>query len=284
MKVAFLGFDQYHGKRNIGSSLIRCDWPIKYWPEASRFKQGEKYDAVIFQKAYWIDYAEKYTGIKVLDLCDPDWLDMGARVIQMLTLCDAVTTSSLELAKYMSKITDKPVWYIPDRVDMADHKQKKKHVGRARSVVWFGYAQNFEAIDSAAKVLVDLDLELIVISNKPYHPPRALASKLDITNYAWGPDTVNDDILKADIVINPKLAGPRFKYKSNNKTLKSWALGMPVAESDRELKAFLTEGARKEEAAKRIKEVEEKWSVQESIKEWKQLLDELKKTNLGRVE
>jgi len=81
MNVRFVGFDQWQGKFNIGSSTIRCDWVIKQWPEAKRFKFGENPDCIIYQKAYWIDHMKEYKGIKILDICDPDWLEMGSKVI-----------------------------------------------------------------------------------------------------------------------------------------------------------------------------------------------------------
>ncbi|HBX15888.1 MAG: hypothetical protein UV20_C0009G0036 [Candidatus Magasanikbacteria bacterium GW2011_GWA2_42_32] len=275
MKIAFLGFDQWQGKFNIGSSRIRCDWPIKYWQEAERFKQGRYYDVIIFQKAYWIDYAKTYKGIKILDICDPDWMEAGSRVIEMMQYVDAITTSSIELAKAAVHFTNKPIWFIPDRIDLDSHRDRKEHTGRAKSVVWFGYSHNFPTLHQATKPLIDLGLDLIVISDSPFHPAANFVNKIDITNIAWGPNTVNRDILRGDIVINPKLSTGRFKFKSTNKTLTSWALGMPVVENDKELKFFLEEKNRKDEAAKRLVEIKEKWDVKYSVEEYKKLINDL---------
>ena len=279
MKVAFLGFDQWQGKFDIGSSTIRCDWVLKYWSEAERFKMGQNYDVVIYQKAYWLDHMRAFKGIKILDLCDPDWLDFGSKIVECIQEVDAITTSSQALAEYIVKITDKPVWFIPDRVDMSDHKQQKQHNHRARAVAWFGYSHNLQVLDQCIKPIVDLGLELIVVSNKPYHPPASYASKLDLTNYTWAKDTVNEDLLKADIIINPKLPGLRFRYKSANKTIKSWALNLPVALDDRQLKAFIDPANRKAEADKNMKEIMENWQVQKSVDEYKMLIEELCQTN-----
>ena len=280
LKIGFLGFDQWKGKPNIGSSRIRCDWPINYWPEAERFKQGVKYDVVIFQKAYWVDFAKVFTGVKILDMCDPDWLD-GNKVVEMIQHVDAITTSSMELAKYISSICDKPVAFIPDRIDPSFHRQKKQHVGRAKSAVWFGYAHNFPALDSAVKALADLKLDLIVISNQPYHAPTSLVDKINVINFTWGAETVNDDILRGDIVINPKLPTGRFKFKSDNKTITSWALGMPVALNDKDLKAFVEESGRKAEVEKRLKEVADQYDVKRSVEEYKHLIDEIVKSKVS---
>jgi len=279
MKISFLGFDQWQGKFDIGSSTIRCDWVIKQWSEAERFVMGQKYDVVIYQKAYWVDHMKAYKGIKILDLCDPDWLDFGARVVECLEEVDAVTTSSQALAEYIVKLTNKPVWFIPDRVDMSMHKEQKQHTHRAKAVAWLGYSHNLSVLDQCIKPIVDLGLELIVISNKPYHPPPSVASKLDLTNYTWAKDTVNDDILKADVIINPKLPGLRFRYKSTNKTVKAWALGMPVAKDDRELRHFIDPVNRKTEAEKNLAEVMKNWQVKNSVEEYKMLIEELCQTN-----
>ncbi len=279
-KIGILGFDQWQGKFNIGSSRLRCDWVIKYWPEAERFKMGGQYDVVIFQKAYWIDFAKEYKGIKILDLCDPDWLEPNSRVIEMMQYVDAITTSSLELAKYVTKLTDKPVWFIPDRIDLDVHREKKEHVGRAKTVAWFGYGHNFPALQSALKALVDLKLDLIVVSNEAFHPAPSFVNKIDVTNIAFDDKTLNQNISRADIIINPKLSSGRFRFKSTNKTLIAWAIGMPVVETDTDLKRFLDEGERKKEAELRLKEVQEKWDVKFSVQEYKNLIAELQKTKL----
>jgi hypothetical protein len=155
------------------------------------------------------------------------------------------------------------------------HKSQKQHTARAKAVAWFGYAHNLQVLDQCIKPITDLGLELIVISNNPYHPPAGFASKLDLTNYTWGANTVNDDLLKADIVINPKLSGLRFRYKSSNKTIKSWALGLPVAMDDKDLKRLVDPVNRKAEADKNLAEIMEKWQVQKSVDEYKNLIAEL---------
>jgi len=76
MKGGILLFEKWHGKENIGSSRIRGHWLVKYWSEVEPrdmelelFKQGAKYDFVIFQKVYWLDFVKEFNGIKILDLC-----------------------------------------------------------------------------------------------------------------------------------------------------------------------------------------------------------------------
>jgi len=279
MKIGFLGFDQFHGKFNIGSSTIRCDWPIRYWPEAERFVMGNKYDVVIYQKAYWIDHMKAFKGIKILDLCDPDWLQFNIRIVEAMQEVDAITCSSIKLAEFVTQMTDKPVWVIPDRVDLAEHRKQKQHENRAQTLVWFGYSHNFDSLNQCMMPISKLGLDMIVISEKPYHPPPSFVKKVDITNYAWSAETVNDDILKGDIVLNPKLSNLRFKYKSDNKTVKSWALGMPVAVNDQEMKYFIDPVHRQEEAKQRLQQVKEQYNVENSVAEYKNLIAEICQTN-----
>jgi len=91
-RCGLLTFEQWYGKEDMGSSRIRGHWIINNWKEAELFKQGEKYDVVIFQKCYWLDYVKAFKGIKILDLCDPDWLDT-VPIIDIIDNVDAITVS-----------------------------------------------------------------------------------------------------------------------------------------------------------------------------------------------
>ena len=77
MKIGILTFEQFHGRKDIGSSRIRAKWVINHWPEAEEFVFGQKYDVVIYQKAYWLEHAQEFKGLKILDICDADFLHCG---------------------------------------------------------------------------------------------------------------------------------------------------------------------------------------------------------------
>lgn len=307
MKIGILLFEQFYKKTHIGSSRIRGHWLAKHWPEAEIFKMGQHYDVLIFQKVYWIEYAEmvrkqeKETGrhkIMILDICDADFLQWGHRVKQMVDLCDAVTTSTPALAEFMGKLTKKPVWCIPDRLDLDSFNiQPKVHEGPAKTVAWFGYSENFPMLDSAINSLIKAGIENLVViasARSPYMLPPAMGSqivprrqpdgsvinqathaKINLVNYPWTVDTVNRDLLTADLVINPQAPKGRFKFKSNNKTITAWALGLPVAHNEEELKALLTADARTNEARKRLKEVGENYDIRQSVESYKKLIAEI---------
>jgi len=286
MRVGFLLFERWHGKEQIGSSRIRGHWVIKNWPGAEVFVQSQKYDAIIFQKTYWPEYWKHYKGIKILDLCDPDWLAghlIGDPVIkkqgivEMLPYIDAITTSTEALAEPLREMAewygfDIPIRCIPDRVDLTEYNRVKKHKGEARQVVWFGYAHNTEALDVAMPFIKQHNLKLVVISDQK--PPYSRADQ----NKKFDQDKLVNELLKHDMAVFPNYKRGRFQFKSNNKTIQCWAVGLPVATTPDELSRFMDGEARQKEAIKRRKEVEEKYDVKLSVKEYKDLICEIQKT------
>ena len=119
--------------------------------------------------------------------------------------------------------------------------------------------------------------ELIVIADRrnPYQLPPAARGKILLTNMPWTVDTVHKDLLQSDIILNPRVSSGRWKYKSNNKTLTGWALGIPVVLTEPELKLYLTEEARVVEGDKRFAEIRENWDVKQSVIDMKELISQL---------
>ena len=276
--IGILTFEKYHGRRDVGSSRIRGHWLIKYWDEAELFKPGKKYKVCLYQKAYFVEHAKAFSGIKILDLCDPEFLHWSYRTKQMLKEVDAVTTSTESLAEAIRKFTDKPVVYIPDRVDLEFHKETRRlHQGRAKWVVWFGYSAGFDMIKPVLHFLKKHNLNLIVISNKLFNLPASYYDHIELKNLPWKLETVNEDIVSADIVINPQSKKGKWKYKSNNKTITAWALGMPVANDVEELEKFLDGEERQKESQKKLQEVKELYDVKISVNEYQELISKIAK-------
>lgn len=287
-EVGFLTFEMFQGKQNIGSTRIRVRWPIAFWPEAEEYRMGRRYETVVFQKAYYLEgikHLEEYAPgkhIKILDICDADWLHWGYRIKEVIDNCDAVTTSTIAQAEYLVQLTDKPVWCIPDRLNFEEFGDlEKDHKGRgdAKIAAWFGYSENFPMLDMAINSLITNGFEeLIVIANQkhPYRIPAGMRGKIKLTNLPWTAETVWRDLLKADIVVNPQSKKGRWKYKSNNKTISSWALGMPVAHNEQEMKQFISEDERVREGEYRYNFVRKEYDVKKSVEEFKNLIGELK--------
>jgi hypothetical protein len=170
MNIGFITFEQMDNRvvNSIGSTRIRARWVWETWKdvypddEAGLFHIGGKYDVLIFQKVYWEQMLDAYKGVKIIDLCDPDWLE-GRDVMRFVNKCDYCTTSTENLADYIRKFVSVPVVCVPDRVYPKEYSPRGKHEGKARKVVWFGYQQNQHYITPTLDILRDYNMELHVV-------------------------------------------------------------------------------------------------------------------------
>ena len=267
--IAFLLFEDWHGRKEIGSSRIRGHWTMKYMPEAESYIHGKKYEVMIYQKTYWKEYAMAFQGIQILDLCDPDWLE-GQIMTELFPKMKAITTITPKMKEAIEGMTNTPVYIIPDRMDLDFFRgYRKKHESRAKSVVWFGYGHN-QLLDVVQPYLQRFKLDLYVISDlRPIYTKAKDNIKFDIK-------TINKEITKHDFVVFPKTDSERQKLKSNNKTLWAWALGMPVAETPEDLIKYLDPQKRQEESDIRKKEIQEKWDIRLSVKELRKIIKKCK--------
>ena len=280
-RVGILTFEQMNGAPNTGSSRIRGRWLAENWGEAELFVLGRRYDLVIFQRAYWIPYARAFSGIKILDLSDPDFLDWRKRVAEMAACCDAVTVATKPLHDMMQQYTSGPVHIVPDRFDFRTVQgRKKNHIGRgpARIAAWYGYSHNYPALNTLVAELPKAGItELIVVSDQitAYAPPPEVAPDLAISNRTWVLDTVYDQLLEADLVLNPQPRYGRWRYKSNNKTVAAWAVGLPVAHDATELRRWSSESSRVGEAEFRFRYAREEFDVRQSVAQYQELFADL---------
>jgi len=279
--IGFCSMEKFDNRdfNSVGSSRIRARWLLPYWDEAEEYVIGKKYDVLIFQKVYWSAMMKAFEGIKILDLCDPDWLE-GKPVFEFVDMADAITTSTEALADYIRRIRPNAfVKCVPDRVNLREVlPMKDKHSGPLRNLVWFGYPQNTHYLYSAFEELIKRGLNLIALSSAPLEPPLIYKGKVKIENIPYAHNTINKEIIKGDAVLMPDPVGDeRSKYKSNNKTLHAWALRMPVVKVPEDLDKFMDAAAREEEATVRRKEIEEKWDVRYSVDDYKAIIEEVKK-------
>lgn len=277
----------YHGKKNVGSVKIRVDNLIKYWPEAERYKYGEKPDAMIFQKVYVTqDYRFPiyYPGIKILDICDPDWLE-GVMIKETVDAVDAIVVPTQPLADFIKQLSDKPVRVIKDRFDLSEFPKPKKHTGPVKRVVWFGYAHNAELLKSALPLLEREEIELLVISDKDpmawqwasHISSKAEAYRSKYIYKGYNPETIYKLIQQGDVCILPKGYRPQDVFKSENKTIIANLCGLPVATHDGEL-ADLQDPVHRAEVAKRDYDKAVKdYDCRISVQEYKDLIGELTK-------
>lgn len=274
MQVSFLTFEKYHGRPQgtIGSSQIRAKWVVDKWEDAKIWSVGQKFDALILQKVYWEQMINDFTGSKILDLCDPDWLNGDVEIVDIMKKVDHVTTSTEGLANYLKQMTDTPITVVPDRLNMDYFTEQREHTERARNVVWFGYYHNAQQVLNAPLLhsLKARGLGLTVVSNAEFLPSNDMG--VEITNINWQPENAYMDIKSGDFAINPPSMSRGFRFKSNNKTLISWALGLPVANTADEMDRFIKPEERNKEAKIRLEEIKKDWTVERSIAQYKKIL------------
>lgn len=282
MKIGLLTFEQHLGKKEVGSSRIRGHWIVRNWQKAGieigdieLFKFGQKYDAVIFQKAYFMEYARAFKGIKILDLCDPDWLDWSFRFKEMIEEVDAITCSSENLVKAVQKFTNKPVYFVPDTVDLSIMPEPRQHAGPAKTAVWFGYSQNFPILDSCIGALMKRGLSLVVVADNVYAPPAAF-SELELKNLPFSQNHLKD-IQLGDICLNPQFTKGKWQYKSDNKTSIARAVGVPVAHSQEELDVLLDGEARQKASVEGYQFVKENRNVLGAVQLYKNIINSIQK-------
>ena len=263
-------------KDSVGSSRIRGRWVYQNWEEAEEFRIGEAYDAIVYQKVYWKEMMKNFNGLQILDICDPDWLE-SKPVFEYVDMVDGVVTSSPTLAEYMKRIRPgKKIVCIPDRIDFSENQLKKeKHTGRAKTVAWFGYSHNIHYLFKTFDFLIQRGLELVVISNEPFNPPLGFKN-LQVRNIPYSYPDVNRHLIDCDMVLLPVPDDDaRGKFKSNNKTVQAWSLGLPVVTSSHDLDIFMDGEARQKEADEKRAFVLQEYDVKKSVEEYKLFFNEL---------
>lgn len=148
----------------------------------------------------------------------------------------------------------------------------------AKSIVWFGYQHNAHYLEKTYQFLIDKGLSLTVIADKPIDVPIQF-QKLEIHNIKYNYDTIHEELKKPDMVLLPNTSDDlKGGFKSNNKVLTAWALGMPVVQEPEDLDRFMQAEARNEEAKKRLEEIAEKWDVRLSVKEYQDLIKSIQES------
>ncbi len=281
MRVGFFGFNKYHGKGQVGSTTLRADNLVKYWEDAEDFKYGRKYDAVVFQKVYmqadW-KYHARLKCVKILDICDPDWLDFQP-VKETIDSVDGVTCATEPLAEFVRQLTDKPVKVIPDRHDIGLVPKPRIHNGKIKKAVWFGYKQNADALRFVVPSLEKRNISLLVISNDDPFAGRWADGDEYEKNYEfikYDEDTIYHDLQRADVAVLPVGNRPNDRFKSNNKTSKAWLAGLPVVKDSEDLERLDDLIVRQKESDKLYNQAIKEYNCKESVREMQEFINELK--------
>ncbi len=292
MKVRFLDFSIFHNKMPpAGSTHIRVRQLLDYWPEAALYKYGENPDVMIFQKVYVAQdyrFPVNFENLKILDLCDPDWLSGQSGIKETVDAVDAVTVSSPGLKKFIKQLTGKPVVLIPDRFDMNAVPKPKEHNRKANAAVWFGYRHNAKTLEPALSLIMELGLQLLVISDDDPMPwqwlPGEIGEKFRNENYKfvkYDEKNIYYDLQRADFAIFPKGARPIDPFKSNNKTVKAILAGLPVAHDADDVKSFMLAGVRKDYMKMHYDKTVAEYDVKKSVAQYKRLIEGLELNKKG---
>lgn len=281
MKVRFFPWNLYHGKDAPGSTRLRVNNLIDYWPQAEVYKYGEHADVMIYQKVYWQPdwgYMEQFKGVQILDICDPDWLEW-AHIRQTIEYMDAITCPTEAMAVFLRQLTDKPVKVILDRHDIKKVPPLKTHRGVAKKLVWFGYSHNAGSLNPAMNYIENNDIEFTVISNKdPSHgfitaDPKKIAAKYTFVKYDDA--TKFKELAKHDILLMPKGFRPVDYYKSDNRISTGWLAGLPIATTAEDIERFKSPEVRSEEARTNYNKARVIYNVIESVNEYRELINEI---------
>lgn len=274
--IRFSTYSQFHGKYEpVGSDFLRVHQLLKYWPEAGLYKYGEQPNALIFTKVFvtqdW-QFPRHYQGIKILDICDPMWYE-DFNVVEMAQLCNAVTVPTENMAKFISQFHSKVV-IVPDRFDLEALPEPKVHKGKAKTVVWFGYSHNAELLKPAIATIERLNLDLLIIANDD---PLAYLHRRELYKFKkYKEDAIYEDLQQADFAILPEGFRPQDKFKSNNKTIKANLAGLPVARTIEEVELYMNAKERRKWQQSNYAKIREEYDVRKSVKQYKELIDEIK--------
>ena len=280
MNVRSFTYSRYHGKNDVGSSRLRVHQLQKYWSDYQEYKYGELPDVLVLQKVYmqsdwkWI---AKIPCIKILDICDPDWLE-GQHIKETVDAVDGITCPTQPMADFLAQLSNKPIKVIPDRHDIANVPPLKTHIKPLKKLVWFGYRQNSDLLRPAISVLERLNLDLTVISNDdPFvHKWATPAWAKNYTFKKFDEETILTGLRKYDACLLPQGNRPQDRFKSNNKTTLAWLAGLPVI-TDIETIQYLSDATgRNEMANKCCNTAMNKFDVKLSVKEMQEFINELR--------
>lgn len=285
MRVLFIPCHFDGLPRQSGSARIRCEWVAKYWDGAEVYNGTQRiprYNLIIFQKVYkgaWaralLHAASKWRDCGwtslALDLCDPDFIDAEhrRRLMKVIQMFDFAVSPTEPLAQWLARWL--PAYVVKDRVDLEEVAGIKKRARWTRrpALVWFGYARNAIALEMVRAEVEELGLPLTIIAETM---PEQWKGKAKFIK--WDRHTVNREIVKRDIVLNPPADSAVWRYKSDNKTGHAMILGMPVVTRAGQLHCLLSPLKRRRIGRENASRGRRLYDVRESVSEWQSIAQE----------
>ena len=276
MRITIIPLSYQTNIINTASERIRCDWLLPYLP-ADKFNGSQNlndYDVIIYQKAYKPGIAEWALSVgklNIMDLCDPIWLvNPKDKLWKMFQYMDAFIFSTEEMrvhfGLFFPSCKDK-TYTVIDRLKLNEFKEMKVHEDRDSPIlVWYGFSENFIRLSEMLPYIDEHKYPLVTICERPVGYGQFVK---------WSNDTVNKNIIKGDIVLNP--LNPQYLKTSLNKTIQAWALGMPVISNKlNKFEHFSTRLNREEEQYIRSIWVKEHYDIRKSAKEINDIIYSIK--------
>lgn len=295
IKIGFLVLDSTVNNETA-STRIRVHYVTKYlkckWAVSDTRKDLLECDVVLFQTR-WTDQdlllAKELKERKIpiiLDITDPEWdtrytqcTAVNFRLETMIKLADCITFSSKKLMEWFNNVyPGNDTVTIIDRIDLDVHNKIRIHKDKdEKTIVWYGSWANLKSLELAREDLEKLGLEINIKLKLIYDKTAKHDIKfknIKVEKIEWTEEKTIEALLDAELAINPKYKNDWRDYKTNNKTVKAWALGVPCIEEDfySKIKLYLGHtGYRGEEGWKLRKEVEEKYDARLSAEELENL-------------
>ena len=248
-KIIFIPFyAQAPQHRSAASARIRAEWPAKYLnadiaDKKTTIKDLSNYNFVIFQKCYSSKFYVMARAIKEesngdlrigLDLCDPIWLERPEDFMWMSFIVDFFTVPTEKMKEELrKKFNDesKKIYVIPDGHDLEYYNTDYviHDESNLMRYIWYGNSGTIKSLQAIMPYLehwAGSSDTLTIIADKMAQ--GAISSeKLVIKFVPWDLETVNQEVKKCNIALNPRLNTPEYAVKSNNKTAMAYILGLP---------------------------------------------------------
>lgn len=229
-------------RRDVASVRLRCVLPARLlarrgW-RTGLYSPGERYDAVVFQKAYEaadisLAASLRAAGVKtVFDLCDnhfhgapPERVD---RLNRMIETVDLVTVSTPEVGALVPRESV----VVGDALEVPWASPSLPRLDRdALRVVWFGHAGTEDppvGLANLRSILPDLaavrSLRLTVISNAP----PSFDAPFPVRYHRWRRWSFGTLFRQNDVCVIPVADNPFTRCKTANRLVLSLMLGLPV--------------------------------------------------------
>jgi len=260
------------------ASLFRADSPVAVTAGFEKWVHGKKYDSLIFQKIYWLKMMKLFNGPKILDICEPDWINYDVSIREAGDQVHAITCSSQALTDLVKTyFPDKIVEHVPDRLDLKTFPlPRKSHQGKAGKAVWFGNIRNaHETLPQMLPALRETGLHLRVISNLPYSEKDGVL-ELNPEFICYDQSKVYGQIREADILLNPRSSRAFFRYKSYSESFIGWQLGLPVATTSEDILRLMNPKERNREVSIMQPVIEQEYYIEKSVLQYREIISRIR--------